>query len=580
MCAFIDLFTATATARAARAGRVPFITMLVALAGATLASGAEARVGDVDPSYGVHGRFVPSSYGGTVVIAVLNDGSVIYQVDGGYSRADANGIPDPSFGSGGVQPWPAEYRPGISWQRTGQGKWLAVLSRAGTGGTEFAILKLGTDGMPDPTFGTNGVASVDIAPDGSRDPILEVQPDGKPVILIARHAVDNFYILDRLVLVRLLQDGTLDAAFGALGSVSVPTDPIDWMDGTDLHFLSNGLFVVRTYPVSCFDSSGAATACPPSAVSDLVFNVGGLLPDGGWIAWRRSGDGGHTLVKLLADGSPDLSFQYPPPNNPGDATGEVTLGAVGLLYYNPGGPFFASADGQYIHFWTAFNTRIDLHRYFAGGANSGPDGSFGAGGAENFGLVSTTGRPLGLADGSTMVATGNYAFRLLGQDAPSPGVLGVVSPQTFNAKAGAATLHVYRGAGSDGEVRVRYWTSGTNELPADGDYATPGADFDAVSGELDWADGDTSDRTINIPLHNQGPAKGFKYIMVRFEVLNASTWIASDTTRVTVDYTSPPASGGHGGGGGAMDWLSLLLAFVAVNLGRGMARRRGLTART
>jgi hypothetical protein len=569
MRTFIGLFTNTATARLAPASRAPFVMLVIALAATTLGPRVEARVGDVDPGYGVNGRFQPGSYGGTAVLGILNDGRVIYAVDGGYSRTDANGIPDESFGSGGVQPWPADYTPAGFWRRTGQGKWLAVLSRPGTDGTAFEILRLGTDGMPDPTFGTNGVAGIDVTPDGLRDPFLKMQPDGKPVLLLARHSPDDYYSYDRLVLMRLLQDGTPDAGFGTLGEVSVPTDLVDWMDGTDVDMISNGPLVVYSNPMYCLTDTGATTACPPGVASDLVPRVGDLLPDGGWIAWRRTLVPEYALSKLLADGSPDLSFQSPPPNFPDDATGDVVLPGYAVSGGNYLSGVYASADGRYVYAWMSHAWTTDseskLYRYFADGTHSGPDDTFGAGGVQDFSFTEVAGRTLGLADGSTMVMQDAYAYRLLGQDAPSPGVLGVGRPQAFDASSGDAVLHVYRAAGSDSEVRVRFWTSGIDELPAGGNYATPGVDFDAVSGELDWAAGDTADKTIDIPLHENGSTPGYRSILVRFEVLDGSTWIASEATAVAVYYaaqtpTPPPPSGGHGkGGGGAVTGATMLL---------------------
>ena len=569
MRALIYLFTILA-ARAARGGRALCMALVMALTAAVLAPCAEAKVGDVDPSYGVNGRFEPGSYGGTAVLAILNDGRVIYTVDGGYSRTDVNGVPDGSFGSGGVQAWPAGYPPsGEPWRRTGLGKWLVALSRPGTDGTEFALLRLGTDGTPDPTFGANGVAGVEVTPDGLRDPFLKVQPDGKPVLLLARRSPDNPYFYDHLVLMRLLQDGTPDAGFGTLGEVSVPTDLVDWMDGTDVDMISNGPLVVYSNPMYCFTDTGATTVCPRGVASDSAPRVGDLLPDGGWIAWRRTLYPEYALSKFLADGSLDLSFQYPPPFDPEDVTGELILPGYAIEGGNYLSGVYASADGRYVYAWMSHaSAAIKLYRYFADGTHSGPDGSFGIDGVVDFSFSGATGRALGLADGSTMVAPGSFVYRLLGQDAPSPGVLGVGRPPAFNASSGVAILHVYRAAGSDGEVRVRYWMPGINELPAGGNYATPGVDFDAVSGELYWADGDTADKTIDIPLHDNSSAPGYRSIAVRFEILDGGTWIASDTMAVPVSYAAqqpapqPSGGGGHHGGGGAAGWPFIVLLLL------------------
>lgn len=602
MRAFIDRCTATAATSIAAARRASVMVMAIALVSVGAPPCAHAKVGDVDPTYGVGGRFQPGLYGGTAVLAILNDGRVIYAVDGGYGRTDVNGLPDASFGSGGRQGWPAGYGPASlseypfsrHWQRTGQGKWLAALSRVDAQGeTEFAILRLRQDGTPDPTFGSDGVAIVDVTPDGVRDPYLVAQPDGKPVLLLARRSPDNGWSYDRLVLVRQMQDGTPDGGFGTSGWVSVPTEPFDWMDGTGIELISNAALMVQSGPTASFyDMSGAAWGWP-ECPNDLCPRVADLLSDGGWVGWAYYPWyplSGYVLSKWFADGSPDLSFVYPAPYFPDDSTGEVILpGDASHSSALQGAS--ASVDGHYVYAWMGHvgppDSKFTLYRYFSGGSQSGPDDGFGTGGAVAFRFRGAEGRALGLADGSTMITTGSYAYRLLGHDAPSPGLLGVADPPVFSSSSGVATLRVQRAAGSDGELRVRYRTAGVGELPAGPGWATPGSDFDLVSGELDWGDGDTADRSIDIHLRRDGSATGIKSILVRFEVVDAESWVAGDEIAFGVDYgppTPPPpsggGSGGGGGGGGVGYAMVLLLAVASLARGRICARAIALGAVT
>lgn len=70
----------------------------------------------------------------------------------------------------------------------------------------------------------------------------------------------------------------------------------------------------------------------------------------------------------------------------------------------------------------------------------------------------------------------------------------------------AAQLTVRRTGGLTGSVSV-----GFEFLGATADAA----DFQAAAGRLDWADGDTSGRTISVPLANDGAAEGLERLFVR-----------------------------------------------------------------
>jgi hypothetical protein len=547
-------------ARTAPARRAAVSALVTALAVVLLAPCAQGAVGDMDPSYGVNGRFEAGRYGGSQVLALLNDGRVLYEVEGGYSRTDVNGLPDPAFAAGGVQAWPAGYLPLRSflgrWQRSGDGKWTAVLMGQDDGGSVFEALRVGQDGALDSTFGVDGVAAVELAPDGTRDAYFAVRPDGKILLLLARNTPDNYYYYDRLDLVRMRQDGTPDPTFGALGHVSVSTGLID-LYGTGLGLISGGPTMVLN-PETCFDDSGASTDCRAWISGASIWWVGALLPDGGWFAWSQ-----NQVAKVLPTGEFDRRF-----GDAGDGTQLVT-------FLEP--RTYASVDGNYLYATgmpTGSPKRTQLARYYSGGPPAGLDMDFGIEGLIRF-QSSDRQEVLGVADGSTMIAGPGYAYRLLGQPTPSPGFLSVEWPPAYKVSDGKAWLRVARAAGGDGVVRVRYWMPAVSELPAGPNYAKPGADFTPVSGELVWSDLEMIDKTIEIPLTGGGPATGDRELVVRFEVTAGDTWIDKDTMSITVNYdaqtppASPPPAGGHGGGGGAIGYAVVLMLWAA-----GLARRR------
>jgi Ca2+-binding RTX toxin-like protein len=66
--------------------------------------------------------------------------------------------------------------------------------------------------------------------------------------------------------------------------------------------------------------------------------------------------------------------------------------------------------------------------------------------------------------------------------------------------AGTAPVTVTRTGGSDGEISVAYSTGGGS--------ATEGADYSFTQGTLTWADGDSADRTISVPVIDDGDLEG------------------------------------------------------------------------
>ena len=97
-----------------------------------------------------------------------------------------------------------------------------------------------------------------------------------------------------------------------------------------------------------------------------------------------------------------------------------------------------------------------------------------------------------------------YAARLIGGDGDGPGVLAISSYQLQAAEGGQAEVTVRRIGGNTGAVSVAYATPGTIWTGAD---ATAGADdYTPVSGRLDWADGDASDKQIFVPIASDAGA--------------------------------------------------------------------------
>jgi uncharacterized protein (DUF1800 family) len=86
---------------------------------------------------------------------------------------------------------------------------------------------------------------------------------------------------------------------------------------------------------------------------------------------------------------------------------------------------------------------------------------------------------------------------------PISGSLKLSSPTyTVNQSAGTLTINVNRISGSTGDITVAYATSDNS--------AKSGTDFTTTSGTLSWGAGDSSNKTISIPISNASPFTGNK----------------------------------------------------------------------
>ena len=89
----------------------------------------------------------------------------------------------------------------------------------------------------------------------------------------------------------------------------------------------------------------------------------------------------------------------------------------------------------------------------------------------------------------------------------TPGTLSFTGP-TFQTQesAGTATLTVRRTGGTDGAVSVDYAVSGGT--------ATPGQDYQNVTGTLSWANGDGATKTIQIPIFDDAIVENTETVLL------------------------------------------------------------------
>ena len=126
--------------------------------------------------------------------------------------------------------------------------------------------------------------------------------------------------------------------------------------------------------------------------------------------------------------------------------------------------------------------------------------------------------------------------------------------QSVAENAGVVALTVSRVNGSDGEITVNYQTQ-------DGS-AKAGTDYTAASGELVFAEGETS-KTISIAILNNSTVDGSRSFSVNLSGNNLGATTSTNVTITDDDQTpQPPVDNGSSGGGGSLGLGLLLLAWL------------------
>jgi uncharacterized delta-60 repeat protein len=228
----------------------------------------------------------------------------------------------------------------------GDGKIVAVGSKGSTNtysnGGDFAVVRLLDNGTPDPAFGTNGVRTFDFGGEVERANAVAIQPDGKIVIGGSTHAPGAFWG-DWVVLRLNATDGSLDSTFGG-GTGRVVTSLGSQDQLYDLAIQQDGKVV----------AAGQATVT----------------------------DTGLGIVRYNADGSLDTSF---------DGDGKLTMGAsAGAPEANA---VLVQPDGKIVITDPASSGGVSALGIRRFNANGSPDTSFGGGTgfiADNIGGGTTT----------------------------------------------------------------------------------------------------------------------------------------------------------------------------------------------
>ncbi len=229
----------------------------------------------------------------------------------GILQLHPGGNPDTDFGNGISFLNPAEPGVLLDIAPLADGKIVG----AGLFDGKAGLIRLNSDGLPDASFGNNGIATSSF-PDLSSFHALSFTPDGKMLACGASPLPQQTGIL-----VRYQANGTYDLNFGLNGQAQAPAGFLSW---ERLNTLPDGKFLALGTRLVNGASRNYLVQFLENGSPDLNFGSGGLVIDAGMPAGLHRAftftrlDSGKLLVagggsalafaQLLPNGAPDPDF--------------------------------------------------------------------------------------------------------------------------------------------------------------------------------------------------------------------------------------------------------------------------------
>ncbi len=583
----------------------------------TLADRTVAASGDLDPTFGDGGRVVLTQ------LAQLSPAdSVALQADGKIvlvstihddrarrvlTRLNADGSLDASFGSGGVVmgTQPDETARDVIQQADGK---LVVVGDVR--GHDAALWRFGSGGALDPSFGTGGLVTLDLGASERASKLLQ-QADGK--LVIAGVVEDTSDGSQSWMLARFNGDGSVDTAFGSGGTliVELPDGDHEHIPGALLQQADGRLVLVASRITDVGGALTVARVTTAGAVDLSLGSDGTLLiaadeirpvPAGhtgviGRVSAALQNDGRILIVGRAGDFVCCDDWGDPTTRGAGfllrlepNAAIDLTFGTSGV---STRPPTFSSvviqSDGKIVAAFSDFDN-MGVMRFAPDGST---DDSFGIAGRAIADFGSQDQTPIYQAEdmiqqpdgkfvvvGSYAVANSNLgwypAIARFGQESTGfPGLIGFTYSPVFAAENQSTTITVRRTGGSTGAVGVDFETIVGS--------ATDGSDYTSQIGQLDWVDGDTSEKTITLTVINDAIEESGDAEQFGLRLMNptggARLTLSATTISILDDDSSidpppepppsePPMPSDSGGGGGSADVLLLVLLLVGVHTRR------------
>ena len=287
------------------------------------------------------------------------------------ARLEPNGAMDPAFGEDGLITYVQTGDvTGVAVQADGKIVLAGSAKENGGVGTDYAVVRLLTNGSPDPDFGTNGRITIGFEGTGTYDFAAAVVIDREQRIVIAGSA--DRYLDGRLGVVRLLQDGSFDGSFANNGMAVIGDDSY-LLHGAALKLAHDGkilvagdrtaspridMMVARLLDDGSLDTSfgmqgvatvASATTAWRSIAHGLDEQSNGKIVIAGWAGDPDNNDF-LAVARIDSDGSTDTAFgnagfsAFALPESPGEyhsasamalSAGRILVaGTSGYMNYN------------------------------------------------------------------------------------------------------------------------------------------------------------------------------------------------------------------------------------------------------
>lgn len=324
----------TTTSRMSRRPRPPVAQAMLAALGLA-PSCALAAPGALDPAFGPGGAaFADFSAGNDAgnAIALQSDGKILVagettsgSWDFGIARFLDNGQLDPGFGTNGVTNANVGlFDAAVGVTELADGRIVvggSGLLTEGGGNRDYAIARFLPDGMPDSSFGSDGMVTVDIAGVGFNDHAhaMLVQPDG--AILLAGSGDGPIDEPAGFAIIRVTPAGVLDDTFGTGGITRTEIGTRGSGEVRSLALQADGSIIAAgdatfdNVHVSCvvrYDANGSVdSSFGDSGLirTQYAAETGGVLvqPDGKFLL-ALTNQQNFVVVRLQANGLADPGF--------------------------------------------------------------------------------------------------------------------------------------------------------------------------------------------------------------------------------------------------------------------------------